>query len=185
MNLDELGTGPSSGFDPLADPFANSVPLPTTATSTAYYAPTSVQVPVSQAPSKSMPTSMIIAIVVSSVGGIFLLACVLIGFVMIRRTIGINSDEHNMKMVALAFLNYESSYKHFPAPASKNSEKKPVYSWAVSIVPFTDDSPRYTSINYSTALSWDARVMKCCKDQAPPFFGLLAAQPKLTNAMCS
>lgn len=113
----------------------------------------------------------VILIVAGAVGGVLVLLCGIGGLLFARSYMLFNADTKNMRLVALAFHNYESAYKRLPAPASVDANRKPVWSWTVAVLPFTDDKARFESFNPSSPmLSWDAPGNEILRSAAPASF---------------
>lgn len=60
---------------------------------------------------------------------------------------------NNLKQIALALQNYETSYHAFPPAASFDSSGNPLHSWRTLILPFLEQSALYDSIDLSKP--WD------------------------------
>lgn len=77
-------------------------------------------------------------------------------------------DQNSLKMIGLAFHNYESTYKRLPAPTIVNVEKKPVFAWSVSLLPFLEEYDLYNKINWMNMQPWDDPVNGGLFQQAAP-----------------
>jgi prepilin-type processing-associated H-X9-DG protein len=60
---------------------------------------------------------------------------------------------NNLKQIALALYNYDSTYKALPPAYTVDSEGKPLHSWRTLILPYLDEQPLYASIDLSK--SWN------------------------------
>jgi hypothetical protein len=89
---------------------------------------------------------------------------------------------NNMKQIALAIFNYESTYGHFP-PAYIADQKtgKPLLSWRVAILPFIEEDALYKQFNLDEP--WDSEHNKKLLAQMPPIYRHPAstAKPGMTN----
>jgi hypothetical protein len=61
---------------------------------------------------------------------------------------------NNLKQIALALRNYESTYHSFPPAATFDSAGNPLHSWRTLILPYLEHSSLYDSIDLSKP--WDA-----------------------------
>jgi hypothetical protein len=89
---------------------------------------------------------------------------------------------NNMKQIALAMLNYESTYNHFPTAyiADKNTGK-PLLSWRVAILPFIEEDAVYKQFHLDEP--WDSEHNKKLLAAMPQIYRHPAstAAPGLTN----
>ena len=71
---------------------------------------------------------------------------------------------NNLKKIALAFCNYESTYANFPASAIiEPKTKKPLLSWRVTILPFIEEEKLFKQFKLDE--SWDSEHnLKLIKD---------------------
>ncbi|MCC7338769.1 MAG: DUF1559 domain-containing protein [Pirellulaceae bacterium] len=60
---------------------------------------------------------------------------------------------NNLKQIAFALQNYETSYHAFPPAATFDSSGNPLHSWRTLILPFLEQSALYDSIDLSKP--WD------------------------------
>lgn len=60
---------------------------------------------------------------------------------------------NNLKQIALALRNYESTYHSFPPAATFDSSGNPLHSWRTLILPFLEQRSLYDSIDLSKP--WD------------------------------
>ncbi|MEZ6081865.1 MAG: DUF1559 domain-containing protein [Pirellulaceae bacterium] len=60
---------------------------------------------------------------------------------------------NNLKQIALALRNYETSYHAFPPAATFDSSGNPLHSWRTLILPFLEQNALYDSIDLSKP--WD------------------------------
>lgn len=63
-------------------------------------------------------------------------------------------SSNNLKQIALAFHNYESTYKQLPAAYLLDADGKRTMSWRVAILPFMESVRVYE--NYKTNEPWDS-----------------------------
>lgn len=63
-------------------------------------------------------------------------------------------SSNNLRQIALAFHNYESTYKQLPAAYLLDADGKRTMSWRVAILPFMESSRIYE--NYKSDEPWDS-----------------------------
>jgi hypothetical protein len=63
------------------------------------------------------------------------------------------TSQNNMKQIALACLNYESAYGHFPADIT-DKDGKPLLSWRVAILPYIEQANVYNQFKLDEP--WDS-----------------------------
>ncbi|MEJ7593537.1 MAG: DUF1559 domain-containing protein [Planctomycetaceae bacterium] len=83
-----------------------------------------------------------------------------------RRT----QSKNNLKQIALALHNYESTYQSFPVGTYPNEKLKPEerLSWQAAILPFMEQSALHQSINFEEA--WDDESnMKAAEARVPVY----------------
>jgi hypothetical protein len=61
---------------------------------------------------------------------------------------------NNLRQCALALLNYEATFGHFPAAASSAKEGEPLHSWRVDILPFIEQKSLYDKYDFDRP--WDS-----------------------------
>ena len=81
-----------------------------------------------------------------------------------RRTQSMN----NLRQIALATLNYESAYMHFPSNVV-DDDGKPLLSWRVQILPFIEQNALYKQFHLDEP--WDSPHNIELLDQMPAVFG--------------
>lgn len=174
MNFDNFGGmagGPAAtGFDPLADPLATGAPVAGAAPTGSFYAPTKVEVRTDKPGREPMSTTAKVFISLGSVGAILVLVCGVAGFLIVQNIMATGTDFQNMKLVALAMMNYESAYKKFPAPAAMDVEGKPAYSWTVTLMPYIDENAGFKAYDYGTVLPWNAPGNEALQGNAPSIY---------------
>jgi prepilin-type processing-associated H-X9-DG protein len=63
-------------------------------------------------------------------------------------------SSNNLKQIALAFHNYESTYKRLPPAVQVDAEGKPSRSWRVTLLPYLEQSNLYQQ--YQMDQPWDS-----------------------------
>lgn len=76
--------------------------------------------------------------------------------------------QNHLKMVGLALLNYHDVYGTFPPAVVTDADGKPLYSWRVLILPFTEYQPLYEKFDLSQ--SWDSETNLPLVAEMPYFF---------------
>jgi type II secretory pathway pseudopilin PulG len=96
-----------------------------------------------------------IAFFVMVVIGAVLLALLLPAVQQARAAARRTQSKNNLKQIALALHNYESTYQSFPGGSYPNEQLKPEerLSWQAAILPFMEQSVLHQSINFEAA--WD------------------------------
>ena len=102
-------------------------------------------------------TILIVVLVVAVVLGLF--ACggvaLLLPAVQAAREAARRSQcNNNLKQIALALLNYESTYKCFPPAVITDKDGRPMRSWRVAILPFLEQRPLYDQYDFNQP--WDS-----------------------------
>jgi hypothetical protein len=67
-----------------------------------------------------------------------------------RRQVSMN----NMKQIALAMHNYESTFKRFPPRANRSPDGKPLLSWRVALLPYLEQNELYNRFHLDEP--WDS-----------------------------
>ncbi len=75
---------------------------------------------------------------------------------------------NNMKQIALALMNYESSRGRFPAAATMTADRKPGLSWRVAILPFIGESNLHKQFRLNEP--WDSPHNKALVQRMPKVF---------------
>ena len=78
------------------------------------------------------------------------------------------TSSNNMKMFALASLNYESAFGKFPAHAIYSDDGKPLLSWRVQILPYIEGGDLYDQFHLDEP--WDSEHNIKLLDQMPTFY---------------
>ena len=76
---------------------------------------------------------------------------------------------NNLKQLALAAFNYESTYGHFPANAITDKSGKPLLSWRVAILPYIEQDKLYKEFHLDEP--WDSDHNKKLLDKMPTLYG--------------
>ena len=88
--------------------------------------------------------------VLALVGIIGLLAALLLPANRSARPAGMRMQcQNNLKQIALALHNYESTYKVLPPAHTVDAVGRPLHSWRTLILPFLDQKPLYDAIDLS------------------------------------
>jgi len=88
---------------------------------------------------------------------------------------------NNLKQIALALHNYESTYKSFPPAYTVDSNGKPLHSWRTLILPFMEQQNLYKQIDLSKP--WDDPANARFSKVVIPFYQCPSAnlQPATTT----
>ena len=78
------------------------------------------------------------------------------------------SSINNLKQLALAMYNYESTYNHFPAAAVYDKNGKPLLSWRVLVLPYIEQDGLYKEFHLDEP--WDSDHNKKLLEKMPPLF---------------
>ncbi len=76
--------------------------------------------------------------------------------------------KNNLKQIALALHNYESTYDALPPAYTVDAEGRPLHSWRTLILPFVDQAPLYNTIDLSKR--WDDPANEKAYKTAPHVF---------------
>ena len=113
--------------------------------------------------SSGMSTGVIVAIVVGVVAVPMLVIClgVMVGLLLpavqaSREAARRMQCSNNMKQIALAMLNYESTYKTFPPAYTTDANGKPLHSWRTLLLPYMEQQALYSQIDLNKP--WDDPV---------------------------
>jgi hypothetical protein len=74
-------------------------------------------------------------------------------------------DANNLKQIALAMHNYESTYGHFPPAAICDKQGKPLLSWRVAILPYIEQDNLYQQFRLDEP--WDSPANKKLLEYLP------------------
>jgi hypothetical protein len=75
---------------------------------------------------------------------------------------------NRFKQLGIAMYNYESQNKHFPPPAIRDKDGKPLLSWRVAILPFIDDKALFERFHLDEP--WDSPHNRELVSQMPAIF---------------
>ena len=78
------------------------------------------------------------------------------------------SSINNLKQLALAMYNYESTYNHFPAAAVYDKNGKPLLSWRILVLPYIEQDALYKEFHLDEP--WDSDHNKKLLEKMPPLF---------------
>ncbi len=114
-------------------------------------------------PRSGSNSGLTIAIIVGAVAIPMLLICmgVLVGLLLpavqaAREAARRMQCSNNLKQIALAFHNYEATYKTFPPAFTTDANGKPLHSWRTLLLPYMEQSALYAQIDLSKP--WDDPV---------------------------
>jgi hypothetical protein len=98
-----------------------------------------------------------------------------------RGAAGRAQSMNNLKQIALAMFNYHEASKHFPSPASRSADGKPLLSWRVAILPYIEQGQLYNQFHLDEP--WDSPHNKTLIGKMPAIFRLSGskAAPGMTN----
>jgi hypothetical protein len=85
---------------------------------------------------------------------------------------------NNLKQIALAMHNYQSTYNHLPPQATYSKDGKPLLSWRVLILPFIEQDALYRQFKLDEA--WDSPNNKKLLAQMPKVYADPNAPPTQT-----
>ena len=77
---------------------------------------------------------------------------------------------NNLKQIALAMHNYYSANKHFPLPASRGPDGKPLLSWRVLILPYIEQDALFKQFHLDEP--WDSPHNRTLVDKMPAVYRL-------------
>ena len=89
------------------------------------------------------------------------------------------ADMNNMKQIALAMHNFESTYGHLPPAVLTDKPGKVPYSWRVAILPFIEQQALYDQYDFSEP--WDGPKNKKLLDKIPLIYQHPLEQGKSFN----
>jgi type II secretory pathway pseudopilin PulG len=84
--------------------------------------------------------------------------------------------KNNMKQIALAIHNYESTYGALPPAYTVDSDGQPLHSWRTLILPFLDQAPLYKTIDLSKP--WDDPANAAALETIPATYRCPELQPR-------
>ena len=101
----------------------------------------------------------IAGIVMGSLGAVVIVPAMLIALLLpavqaVREAARRAQCVNNLKQIALAMHNYESTYGCFPPAAIYDADGKPLLSWRVMLLPFLEQAPLYSSFHLDEP--WDS-----------------------------
>jgi hypothetical protein len=77
-------------------------------------------------------------------------------------------SQNNLKQLALAFLNYNDTYKRFPTAAIYSKDGKPLLSWRVAVLPYVEQQILYQQFKLDEP--WDSEHNKKLLEMMPPIY---------------
>ena len=93
-----------------------------------------------------------------------------------------SQSTNNLKQIALAMHNFNSTYRSFPAAYSTSKDGKPLLSWRVQILPYIEEGPLYGEFHLDEP--WDSEHNKQLIPRMPRIYaapGSKAAKEFKTN----
>ncbi len=75
---------------------------------------------------------------------------------------------NNLKQIVLACLNFESTFRSFPAAYSQSDDKQPLLSWRVHILPFIEQGNLYEQFRFDEP--WDSPHNLSLLEQMPAIY---------------
>src|SRR6185369_10304139 len=75
---------------------------------------------------------------------------------------------NNLRQIALALQNYESTYHALPPAYTVDAEGKPLHSWRTLLLPYLDQAPLYNTIDLSKP--WDDPVNTKASNMPMPVY---------------
>lgn len=88
-----------------------------------------------------------------------------------RRT----QSANNLKQIGLGMHNYHDTFRGLPAPYSMDENGKPLLSWRVHILPFTEYQPLYDQFHFDEP--WDSEHNKTLIEKMPAFYAVPGTDP--------
>ena len=85
---------------------------------------------------------------------------------------------NNEKQIMLGLLNYESANGHFPPPYLADENGKPIHSWRVLILPYTEHGSLYERYDFDEP--WDGPNNSKLIAEMPNFYGC----PAHSDGLC-
>ncbi len=80
------------------------------------------------------------------------------------------ASTNNLKSIALAMHNYYQAHKHFPLPAGRGPDGKPLLSWRVLLLPFLEEVSLYKQFHLDEP--WDSPHNRTLIDKMPAVYRL-------------
>ena len=77
---------------------------------------------------------------------------------------------NDLKLIGLAMHNYYFANKHFPLPASRTPDGKPLLSWRVHILPYLDQMSLYKQFHLDEP--WDSQHNRALVEKMPSVYRL-------------
>ena len=81
---------------------------------------------------------------------------------------GKTQGQNNLKMLALAMLNYYDAYRRFPPTVLYGPDRKTPYSWRVALLPFLDQVDLYKQYRFDEP--WDGPNNRNVLEKMPAVF---------------
>jgi hypothetical protein len=80
------------------------------------------------------------------------------------------ASSNSLKEIALGILNYEAANRHFPLPASRSPDGKPLLSWRVHILPYLGENAFYKQFRLDEP--WDSPHNLALVEKMPSVYRL-------------
>jgi hypothetical protein len=105
-------------------------------------------------PSKKMPTSVLVLIIMACLFGVLMCSGIPIALLLpavqqAREAARRTQCKNNLKQIGLALHNYHDTYNTFPPAYIADENGKPMHSWRVLILPYLDQQPLYEQYDFS------------------------------------
>ena len=88
----------------------------------------------------------------------------------ILETVARRTSMDDLKRIGLAMLNYEAANRHFPLPASRSPDGKPLLSWRVHILPYLEQMSLYKQFHLDEP--WDGPHNRALVEKMPSVYRL-------------
>ena len=80
-----------------------------------------------------------------------------------------SNDEEKLKLLLLSMHNFESFFKHFPAPATRRTRSEKPHSWRVALLPTIGHAELYKQYRFDE--EWDSESNLKLVEKMPAIFG--------------
>jgi prepilin-type processing-associated H-X9-DG protein len=112
-------------------------------------------------------------IVTGSLGALMIGPAILLGLLLpavqkVREAANRAQSQNNLKQIALAMHNYNSTHGSFPPAVVCSRDGKPLYSWRVLLLPYLGNNALYKQFRLDEP--WDSANNKSWLDQMPPVY---------------
>ena len=112
-------------------------------------------------------------IVTGSLGTLMIGPAILLGLLLpavqkVREAANRAQSQNNLKQIALAMHNYNSTHGSFPPAVVCSRDGKPLYSWRVLLLPYLGNNALYKQFRLDEP--WDSANNKRWLDQMPPVY---------------